>query len=489
MHHDKCRAIAPLRANAYTRLQRTVYRLFLTAVTDELIISVSGLRGIVGRSLTPDVACRYAAAFAGLLPAGPVVVTRDGRANGPELVGPVVAGLAQQGSRNVLDGGIAATPTTGVLVRHHGCAGGVQISASHNPAEYNGLKLFSAEGRVVPSTIGQQVLEQFRKPAVQSAIGKEFTRRGGQSAIPITETISQHVALVEQTVDLECICSRAFRVLLDSNHGAGSLLGKPLLKRLGCNVKLLGEKPDGRFSHPPEPTAENLASVLQQVSRAGADVGFCQDPDADRLAIIDENGRYLGEEYTLALCVEHVLSRTPGPVVTNCSTSRMTEDLAHKYGVPFHRSAVGEAHVVDKMLASGAVLGGEGNGGVIDPRVVLVRDSFVAMALVLDAMAARDLPISALADELPSYAIHKTKIRLAVERVPAELDALERHFSDATPDRLDGLRLDWTRSRGGAWLLVRPSNTEPIIRIVAEAPTATEAHRLCDEAAQVVQGV
>jgi phosphomannomutase len=212
------------------------------------------------------------------------------------------------------------------------------------------------------------------------------------------------------------------------------------------------------------------------------DVGFCQDPDADRLAVIDEQGRYLGEEYTLALCADHVLRSRRGPVVTNCSTSQMTEDLAARYGVPFARSAVGEANVVDQMLARGAVLGGEGNGGVIDPRVGLVRDSFVGMALVLDAMAARGEPVSRLADELPRYEIVKTKIALGTEPLGPQLEALARHFADAAVDRLDGLRLDWP----GKWLLVRGSNTEPIVRAIAEAPTRGEAQRLCDEAAAVL---
>jgi phosphomannomutase len=296
--------------------------------------------------------------------------------------------------------------------------------------------------------------------------------------------------LVANIVDVERIREAGFRVLLDANHGAGSALGGPLLSRLGCRVNVLGEQPDGRFAHTPEPTAENLVGVCEQVTRNGAAIGFCQDPDADRLAIIDENGRYIGEEFTLAICVNHVLRHSPGPVVTNCSTSRMTEDLCAKYGVPFSRSAVGEANVVDEMLARGAVLGGEGNGGVIDPRVVLVRDSFVGMALVLAAMAERGLPVSALADELSQYAIHKAKVTLDAARVPAALDALERHFADATPDRLDGLRLDWPskNGRGGKWLLVRASNTEPIVRIIAEAPTLAEAQGVCQQAAAAIAG-
>jgi phosphomannomutase len=451
-------------------------------VANEPIISVSGLRGIVGETLTADVAFRYARAFAQTLPAGAALVTRDGRANGPALVEPIVAGLAQGGSRKVLDAGVTATPTTGVLVRHLRCAGAIQISASHNPAEYNGIKLFSAEGRVVPAASGAVVLEKYRS--------KERGTRSEERAAPaqiVGDTVAAHLALIERVVDVERIRSRRFRVLLDANHGSGSVLGRPLLRHLGCDVTVLGGEPDGLFSHEPEPTAANLSTVLASVTERGADIGFCQDPDADRLAIIDERGRYIGEEYTLAICVDHVLRATPGPVVTNCSTSRMAEDLANKYGVPFFRSAVGEANVVDAMLRHGAVIGGEGNGGAIDPRVVLVRDSFIGMALVLDAMAKRGLEVSQLADELPQYAIHKSKVTVAREAIAAALDALEQHFADATSDRLDGLRLDWTHADGnGSWLLVRASNTEPIVRIIAEAPTEAEAKRLCDEAARVI---
>jgi phosphomannomutase len=224
---------------------------------------------------------------------------------------------------------------------------------------------------------------------------------------------------------------------------------------------------------------------LAEVTRAGADIGFCQDPDADRLAVIDAGGNYLGEEYTLAMCVEHVLRTTKGPIVTNCSTSRMSQDVAMRHGVSFHRSAVGEANVTEAMRASGALFGGEGNGGVIDPRVGEVRDSFVGMALLLDAMAAREITVRELADELPRYEIVKTKISLDREKIPAALDALEQHFGDECSDRLDGLRIDWPDK----WLLVRASNTEPIVRAIAEAPMAEEAERLCAESAEVLGAV
>ncbi len=443
----------------------------------QLIISVSGLRGVIGDGLDPLVAARYVAAFVDGLPPGPIVLTRDGRTTGPMLADVVRGALCAMG-RLLLDGEIAATPTTGVLVRQHGAAGGIQISASHNPPEYNGLKLFSAEGQVISALQGEQVLQRYES----SVLGWVDYQQVGTKSM-LADTMAEHLRLVLDTVDVARIRQRRFRVLLDSNHGAGSLLGRRLLDELGCETTILGGSPDGRFDHPAEPTAQNLLDVTAEVTRVGADVGFCQDPDADRLAVIDQTGNYIGEEYTLAICLDHVLRQRPGPVVTNCASSRMSEDLAERHSVPFHRAAVGEANVTGMMHRTEAAFGGEGNGGPIDPRVGYVRDSFVGMALILDALAARAATVTELVAELPRYSIHKTKFPVTSERISQVLDSLEARFSDARADRMDGLRLDWP----GRWLLIRASNTEPIVRAIAEAETEQEAKRLCGLVADVIQ--
>ncbi len=437
----------------------------------ELIISVSGLRGVIGHDLSPETAIRYVAAWAAAAPDGPVIVGRDGRTTGRMLQLAVQAALMASG-RHVLDADIVATPTLGLLVRHYRAAGGVQITASHNPPEYNGLKLFSPEGRVIPSEFGEEVRRRFYE---SQPPWQEYHRVGSLENCP--DSVRPHLEAVLRTVDAERIREKRYRVLLDSNHGAGGVLGIPLLESLGCEVVSRGIIPNGLFEHPPEPLAENLVSVAEAVRASQADVGFCQDPDADRLAIIDSSGRYLGEEYTLAICVDHRLKTRRGPIVANCATSRMSRDLAARYGVPFYAAAVGEANVVDVILQHQAVFGGEGNGGPIDPTVGLVRDSFVGMACVLDAMAAENLPVADLADRLPRYAILKTKVPMPREKLAATYDMLMRHYSDAKADRLDGLRLDWPDS----WVLLRPSNTEPIVRVIAESPDENSTRALCED--------
>ncbi len=446
-------------------------------LSNEPIISVSGLRGLIGSTLTPDVAIRYVGAFASQLGPGPIVVTRDGRTTGRMLADVVRGALCALG-RDVIDGDLAATPTTGILVRTLEAAGGIQISASHNPPEYNGIKLFGPEGRVISEAAGQPVLDRYR---AASPLAWVDHTRAGQSRT-VGDSTADHLTLVLATIDVERIRRRRFRVLLDANHGAGSLLGQRLLEKLNCELTLLGVPADGRFEHRPEPTAENLTLVAQNARTSNVDVGFCQDPDADRLALLDETGHYIGEEYTLAIAVQHILRSRSGPIVTNCSTSRMSQDLAERAGVPFFRSKVGEANVTGMMIEKQAVFGGEGNGGPIDPRVGYVRDSFVGMALTLEALAVQEKPLSELVKGLPQYAIHKTSVQLDRDQIAPGLDRLTRHFADASTDRMDGLRLDWN----DRWLLIRASNTEPIVRLIAEAKTMDLARQLCEDSAAVL---
>jgi phosphomannomutase len=288
-----------------------------------------------------------------------------------------------------------------------------------------------------------------------------------------------HLNRVLPLVDVPAVRARRPVVFLDANGGAGGPLGVALLEALGCGVIAHACEPDGVFHHPPEPVPEHLAGLAPEVARQQADVGFVLDPDADRLAVIDEAGRPIGEELTLALAVKFRLSQDRGPVVVNLSTSRVIEDLAREAGVPFRRTPVGEANVVEGMRSVGAL-----NGGVIDPRVGWVRDPFVGMALVLNLMAAGRRPLSELVAGLPGYHIVKDKYPIDPAGLPAALARLERHWPGATADRQDGLRLDWP----DRWVQVRASNTEPIVRVIAEAPTAADARALCEEAGRLLTG-
>jgi len=446
-------------------------------VSGTRIASVSGLRGVVGDGLDPASVAEFAAAYASACPPGPLVVGHDGRVSAPVFVPAVVAGLAAAG-RDVLLAGPAATPTLGRLVRDFGAAGGVQVSASHNPPRYNGLKFFQPGGMVLGPSRGRDVLARFERRefgwSAWDALGRVRT-------LDPSEVDDGHRAAVLGTVAAGAIRRRGFPVLLDACHGSGGRLGAALLRDLGCRAVVLGGEPDGRYDHPPEPTPENLRRFAAMVPAAGAAVGFAQDPDADRLAVVDENGRYIGEELTLALAAVRRLGQARGPVVLNLSTSGVTEAVARGFGCPVHRTPVGEIHVVERMIAEGAVLGGEGNGGVIDPRVGLVRDSFVAMALILDLMAAAGEPLSALADRLPQFSMVKDQYPLAAGDGPRSVeglwDRLASAYPDATADRADGLRLAWP----DRWVHARASNTEPIVRVIAEAADPAAARALADE--------
>jgi phosphomannomutase len=442
----------------------------------ELIVSVSGVRGVIGRSLTPEAATAFAAGLGTYAQGGKVVLSRDGRPSGLMLRHAVLAGLFSTGCE-VHDLGVAPTPTCGLAVQRLQAAGAIQITASHNPAQWNGLKLFGSDGRVLSADKGRQVKQMFETGV--------FRRVPWQQLGHLTECHDAgdwHVDRVVELVDVARIRSQQLRVFLDANGGAGGPLGEGLLGYLTTQPICKGCEADGVFAHEPEPIAENLRDICPLVPQSGADVGFVLDPDSDRLALIDEKGRYIGEELTLALAVLFRLRQERGPVVVNMSSSRITEDICRQFGVACHRSAVGEANVVDLMLQKGAVIGGEGNGGVIDPRVGGVRDPFIGMGLILNLLAESGKKLSALVAELPAYAIVKDKYQVEQERLPQAFARLEKRWPDAGVNRLDGLRLDWA----DRWVHVRPSNTEPIVRVIAEAPQADDAERLCKEVGAVL---
>jgi phosphomannomutase len=436
-----------------------------------LIVSVSGIRGVVGEGLTPQAALAFAAALAAHTGGGKLVVSRDGRPSGAMLRHAVLAGLTAAGCE-VYDLAVAPTPTVGLAVRALGAAGGVQITASHNPAQWNGLKLFGPDGRVLSAAEGAKVRRLFESGAARGATWNELG-----TVLDYRKAEDAHRDRVLQLIDVPRIRAAQLRAFLDGNGGAGGPLGRQLLKALQVETVCHGCDADGFFLHEPEPTAENLRELCPMVRHSGAHVGFALDPDSDRLALIDETSRYIGEELTLALAVQFRLGRQKGPVVINMSTSRVVEDIAARFGCPCHRAAVGEANVADRMLEVGAVIGGEGNGGVIDPRVGLVRDPFIGMGLILNLMAETGRKLSELADALPAYHIVKDKYTVSRERLPELFRALPGRFPQAKANDLDGLRLDWP----DRWAHVRPSNTEPIVRVIAEAPRAEDAQALCRE--------
>jgi phosphomannomutase len=439
--------------------------------TGDLIVSVSGIRGIVGESLTPAPALAFAAAFASYLGGGRVVLSRDSRPSGAMLRHAVLAGLLGSGCE-VHDLGIAPTPTVGLAVQRLSARGGVQITASHNPAPWNGLKLFGGDGAVLSAAKGEEVKGLFDRGDFRFVPWDQVG-----NIVPCHQAETWHRERVLQLVDVPRIRSRRFRVMLDANAGAGGPLAKVLLESLQASPEVVGGFPDGDFAHPPEPLAENLATVLPRVTQVNADLGCVLDPDADRLAFIDETGKYIGEELTLALAVLARLRQERGPVVINMSSSRVTEDICRQFNVPCNRAAVGEANVVAKMRATGAVIGGEGNGGVIDPRVGWVRDPFIGMGLVLQLLAETGRTLSQEVAQLPEYAIVKEKHTLPAAQLAPLYARITKHWPGASFNHDDGLRVAWS----DRWVHVRPSNTEPIVRVIAEATTASEAKTLCQE--------
>jgi phosphomannomutase len=457
-------------------------------MSDTLMISVSGIRGHVGTDLTPELVARYAAALgawslsrppattrsAGTRPARPsVVLGRDARTSGPMFARAATAGLMSVGV-DVIDLGMVPTPTVQLAVEYHHAGAGLILTASHNPIEWNALKFVGPDGIFLDAEAGSVV----RGLAEQGPTRAGWNRLGAVREDP--DAIGRHLnaILALPVIDVKAIRKRRFSVALDCVRGAGATAIVPLLDRLGCRVHGINLEPDGLFPHPPEPVPENLGDLGRLVRETGADVGLAVDPDVDRLALVDETGRPIGEDYTLAFAVKAVLdgrlSAAEIPtVVVNLSTSLVVEDAARAAGARFIRAPVGEANVARAIRDERATIGGEGNGGVMFPGLHIGRDAPLGVALILHLLAATGVTLSRLVAASPRYTIVKAKGPRGPELAPL-YQRLRQQFPDATADDRDGLRLAWP----DRWLHVRPSGTEPIVRLIAEAPTEAEAAKL-----------
>lgn len=437
------------------------------------MVSVSGIRGRVGEALTNDVVDRYAAGFGAWSLARStskeVVVARDSRVSGPMFHRVVVAALQSVGA-TVVDLDMAPTPTVQLAVEERHAAGGLAITASHNPIEWNALKFIAASGLF---------LDPREASDMRAYVGRGVARVTWEKigvVIRDDRAIASHIdrILNLSIIDVDAIRKHRYSVALDTCHGAGSTVFPQLLAALGCEVHAINETPDGLFHRPPEPVAENLGELSDLVRRTGASIGFATDPDVDRLALVDEKGRAIGEDYTLALASRVVLRRRPGLVVANLSTSRIVDDMVSEFGSEVIRAPVGEVNVAVKMREVDAVVGGEGNGGVILPELHLGRDAPLAAALILQLLADEGGSLGRIVARFPLYRIVKDKLDRPDGSLDAVYESLRGAFPDAEVDLQDGLRLSWP----DRWVHVRPSGTEPIVRVIAEAPTEDEAREL-----------
>lgn len=447
------------------------------------MISVSGIRGRVGFGLEPAVVANHAAAFGawarGRAPGRPVVLGRDSRVSGPMFHAVAQAALHAVGA-DVVDLDLTTTPTLQMAVEHHRAAGGLMISASHNPIEWNALKFVGSDGLFLSAAAGAEVrglLDAGVPYATWDALG---------SSRPDAAAVERHVekVLALPFVDVDAIRARRFRVAYDACRGAGGTIIPRLLERLGCHVTGINLEADGRFPRPPEPVPENLGDLSKLVRESGADIGFATDPDVDRLAIVAEDGTAIGEDYTLAFACRVVLRRRKGHVVVNLSTSRVVDDAVEAAGQRVIHAAVGEVNVALRMRAEGAVVGGEGNGGVIVPDLHLGRDAPLAAALTLQLLVDEACPVSAIVAAAPRYVIIKDKLPRGDGSLDAAYAALGRAFPDAERNTEDGLRLTWP----DRWVHLRPSGTEPIIRVIAEAPSRAAAQELVERGRVSLEG-
>ncbi len=431
----------------------------------DLKVSISGVRGIWGESLTHEVLFKYLNAFANFLlkrRAKKILIGRDGR-----ITGGLILNLANyifnSYGIDVYDCGISPTPTVLFSVKKIGFDGGLIITASHNPEEWNALKFVSNKGIFLTESELKELssyLDNEFKPSNYKEVGKYI----------LSKDISlKHISSILRHIDFESIRQRKFKVVLDPVNSAGSFITPRLLEDFGCKVITVNEEVTGFFNRKPEPTPENLKHLKNIVLNKKADIGFAQDPDADRLVVIDEKGNVLNEEFTLALCVKHLLSKNPGNVVINLSTSMMSEVIASQYNCKCYRTKVGEANVVEGIIKYKAVIGGEGNGGVIYPLINLARDSLVGISIILEMLAINNTTISYEAFRLPHFIMKKDKLSLSKnwkEIKELVYNYLSKNFININEE--DGLRAELKDNNKG-WIHIRPSNTEPILRIIGES--------------------
>ena len=431
-------------------------------------LSVTGYRAIWSKDLDEKIAFEYARSFARFIKekgGKKIIVGRDARVTGPIIFKSVREAFEKEGIE-VKYAGLLPTPTMLMLTKKKGYDAGVMITASHNPPEYNGMKFIMPEGRLTNQEETNQI-EKIRQGLTESETIPTPTETSFNiDNFDNKEWRRVHIEEVLKNVDVELIKSKKFKVALDPINSGGSIIGQELLKELGCEVHVINGEPNGQFAHMPEPLEINLSSTASFVKEVSPDIGFVQDPDADRLVLINEKGEVILEELTVTLAMKSVLSRgKASDVVTNLSTTKIFEDVADSYGVKVHRTKVGEANVVEKMIEVNASIGGEGSGGVIYPAVGLFRDSLSGMALILELLARENKKISEIVSLLPNYIMKKDKFTIT-EDINKIYEDLKSKWSDAKLNTEDGVRFDWEDS---SWVHIRPSNTEPIVRVFGEA--------------------
>ena len=455
-----------------------------------LIKSISGIRGTIGGrtgdTLNPLDIVKFTTAYATFIrrsglpqPSGRIVVGRDARISG-EMVRSIVCGTLMGMGYDVTDIGLATTPTTELAVRMTGADGGIIITASHNPRQWNALKLLNHEGEFLTAADGAEVLAIAEREDFCYA---EVDKLGGYTSDDTFNRRHIEAVLGLRLVDREAIRKAGLRVCVDPVNSVGGVILPELLAELGVECKVINGQPTGDFAHNPEPLEKNLGGIMEEMRSGGYDLGIVVDPDVDRLAFICEDGRMFGEEYTLVSVADYVLSRTPGNTVSNLSSTRALRDVTLSHGGTYTASAVGEVNVTTKMKEVGAVIGGEGNGGVIYPESHYGRDALVGIALFLSALARKGCRVSEMRAALPDYFIAKNRIDLTPQTdVDAILERVKDLYRDEQVNDIDGVKIDFEDK----WVHLRKSNTEPIIRVYSEAATMEAADELGKKIMQVV---